>query len=167
MCIKSGGMYKRYRLPKFVFRSKIFWQSIPTSELQGLIGLIPRQILLHVSSASSTTTLAGDKLKRKKLCFASPEDENRHEFSVDIESIGYIYKEYKQFYTLTTYQLHELHHHNSWSWALLEKLPMCSHSRNSQHFMEPEGSLPCSQEPSTGPYPEPDQSNLYHPILSL
>jgi hypothetical protein len=31
--------------------------------------------------------------------------------------------------------------------------------------MEPEGSLPCSQKPSTGPYPEPDQSNLYHPII--
>jgi hypothetical protein len=31
-------------------------------------------------------------------------------------------------------------------------------------FMEPEGSLPCSQEPSTGPYPELDQSNPYHPI---
>jgi hypothetical protein len=28
--------------------------------------------------------------------------------------------------------------------------------------MKPEGSLPCSQEPST----EPDQSNPYHPILS-
>jgi hypothetical protein len=32
--------------------------------------------------------------------------------------------------------------------------------------MEPEGSLPCSQEPSIGPYPEPDRCNPYHPILS-
>jgi hypothetical protein len=31
----------------------------------------------------------------------------------------------------------------------------------------PKGSLACSQEPSTGPYPEPDKSNPYHPILSL
>jgi hypothetical protein len=30
-----------------------------------------------------------------------------------------------------------------------------------------EGSLPYSQEPSTGPYPEADESNTYYLILSL
>jgi hypothetical protein len=38
-------------------------------------------------------------------------------------------------------------------------------SRTSQHFMEPEGSSPCSQEPFTGSCPEPDQSSL-HPEYS-
>jgi hypothetical protein len=33
--------------------------------------------------------------------------------------------------------------------------------------MEPEGSIPCSQEPSTGPYPQPYQSNPHYPILLL
>jgi hypothetical protein len=33
--------------------------------------------------------------------------------------------------------------------------------------MEPEDSLSCSQEPYTGPYPEPDQSSPYQPTLSL
>jgi hypothetical protein len=42
-----------------------------------------------------------------------------------------------------------------------------SYSRIIQHFMEPECSSPCSQEPSIDFYPEPDQFNLYHPILYL
>jgi hypothetical protein len=33
--------------------------------------------------------------------------------------------------------------------------------------MEPEGSLPCSQKPFTGLYPEPDKSKPYHLILWL
>jgi hypothetical protein len=33
--------------------------------------------------------------------------------------------------------------------------------------MESEGSLLCSQEPSTGPYPNPDQSSPYLLTLSL
>jgi hypothetical protein len=53
----------------------------------------------------------------------------------------------------------------SWRWALLEKPPIVQLLKNFQHFMEPEGSLPCSQEPSTGPYPQPNQSSQYQPIL--
>jgi hypothetical protein len=42
-----------------------------------------------------------------------------------------------------------------------------SHSIVSQHFMEPEGSMPNSQELSTCSYPEPDQSAPYRPIPPL
>jgi hypothetical protein len=44
-------------------------------------------------------------------------------------------------------------------WAVTQEFPSI--------LWKPEGSLPCSQEPSTGPYPEPDNTGPYHPILSL
>jgi hypothetical protein len=49
----------------------------------------------------------------------------------------------------------------------LRSCQLCSYSKNSQRFMEPKGSSPCSQEPSIGPYPELDRSSPYHPNLSL
>jgi hypothetical protein len=49
----------------------------------------------------------------------------------------------------------------------LRECQLCSYSRTSQHFMEPEGLLPCSQEPSIGPHPQSDQSSPYHTILIL
>jgi hypothetical protein len=51
--------------------------------------------------------------------------------------------------------------------AFFRSCKLCSHSRTSHHSMEPEGSLPCSKEPSTDPHPEPDRSSPYHPIPSL
>jgi hypothetical protein len=41
---------------------------------------------------------------------------------------------------------------------------MLGHSIVSQHFMEPVGSIPNSQDLPTYSYPEPDQSSPYHPV---
>jgi hypothetical protein len=53
------------------------------------------------------------------------------------------------------------------SWVPLERPQVVQPLGSSQHFMEPEGSLPRSQEISTCTYPEPDQSSPQHSILSL
>jgi hypothetical protein len=71
---------------------------------------------------------------------------------------------HEQLHDLVTHLRHSLTHGAE---PFLRSCQLCSHSRTSQHLMEPEGSLPRSQESSTHPYSEPDQSNPYHPILSL
>jgi hypothetical protein len=43
--------------------------------------------------------------------------------------------------------------------SFLKSRQSLSHLRISQYFMELEGLFPYSQEPATGPYPEPDQSS--------
>jgi hypothetical protein len=37
----------------------------------------------------------------------------------------------------------------------------------SQNFMKPEGSLPYSQEPSTDPYPDPEEYNPHRSFIFL
>jgi hypothetical protein len=44
---------------------------------------------------------------------------------------------------------------------------MLGHSIVSQHFIEPESSIPNSQELSTSSYPEPDQSSPHPSIRPL
>jgi hypothetical protein len=39
------------------------------------------------------------------------------------------------------------------------KLSLFSYLRDSPAFVEPYGSLLCSEEPATGPYPEPGECN--------
>ena len=45
--------------------------------------------------------------------------------------------------------------------SFLRSQLVCSQSRNSPHFMEPEGSLPHSQASATCPYPWPTQSSSH------
>jgi len=47
----------------------------------------------------------------------------------------------------------------------MEQSPSLSQSRNSSPFMEPEGSLPCPQQPATGLYSGPDESSPHLPTL--
>jgi hypothetical protein len=67
----------------------------------------------------------------------------------------------------TFWLFHRSRSHLQAKQSFLKNRQWCSYSRISQHFMEPEGSLQCSQEPSTGPYPERDRSSPYHPVISL
>jgi hypothetical protein len=51
--------------------------------------------------------------------------------------------------------------------SFFENQQSLNYSRISQHFVEPEGLFPSSQEPVTGPCPEPDESRPYHPNVFL
>jgi hypothetical protein len=48
--------------------------------------------------------------------------------------------------------------------SFLRSCQSLGYSKNSRYFMEHWGSLPCSQVPSTGPYPESGELSPYHPI---
>jgi hypothetical protein len=49
----------------------------------------------------------------------------------------------------------------------LRRQQLLSHSRNSQQYMQPEGSITCSQEPATSVYPESHESSPHPSILFI
>ena len=78
-------------------------------------------------------------------------------------SLAYLYvdEQYLLTYLLThslTFSLHAAQ-------LFLRNQPVLSYSRNSPHFMEPEGSLPHSQVPATCPYPEPHRCSPFPHIV--
>jgi hypothetical protein len=52
-----------------------------------------------------------------------------------------------------------------WGRVLLQKLTVTQLVEKFPAFTEPEGSLPCSKQPATGPYPDPDETSPHIPAL--
>jgi hypothetical protein len=75
-------------------------------------------------------------------------------------SIQY-YKKGSLFHYLHTHSLTDSMMHN-----IIWKADCHSAYQKYPFFIDPEGSLPCSQKPATGPYPEPAESSSPHRSLS-
>jgi len=79
-------------------------------------------------------------------------------FTLKMEATNF--SETPVFYRITTRRHnpegHDLNHLTPSSRVILEKLIVTQQVKKFPAFMEPECSLPCSQEPATGPHPELD-----------
>ena len=112
----------------------------------------------HVSNGCDAFSFRVLKTKKQNLGMTDPEEvtanytptgteprASRHKFSVTIQ---------QALTHLLTYLLHG-------AGSFLRSYLVCSWSRNSPRFMEPEGSSPHSQASATCPYPEPSQSSSH------
>jgi hypothetical protein len=109
------------------------------------------------------------KISSVPLCPSQPAVEPRKPATNSLgygTAVAYIYQSFYysiQFNHLLAHSLtHSLTHGAE---PFLRSRQLCSYSRNSQYCTETEGLLPCSQKPSTNPYPEPDQFNPSHFIF--
>jgi hypothetical protein len=72
-----------------------------------------------------------------------------------------------KYHAMKTYTYLLTHSLTPWCRILFEKLIVTQLVKQEPaFFMEPEGSLPRSQKPANGPYPEPAESSSPHRSLS-
>jgi hypothetical protein len=129
-----------------------------------LLRVFPLQLLLQIPGVDSWIQVSFSRIKTGGEGVLKVTYGTSRNFKGLLAKIGIIQQASQWWDFVLPVLTHSLTHGDE---PYLRSCKLCSHSRTSQRFMEPDCSLPRSQEPSTSPDTQPDRSNPHHPILPL